>query len=35
MEEMIEKNINESEEVMDEPLIGQINLDDLLAEIRC
>jgi len=35
MEEMIEENINEREEVMDEPLVGQISLDDLLAEIRC
>lgn len=35
MEEMIEENINEREEAMDEPLIGQISLDDLLAEIRC
>ena len=32
---MIEENINEREEAMDEPLIGQISLDDLLAEIRC
>ena len=35
MEEMIEENINEREEAMDEPLVGQISLDDLLAEIRC
>ena len=32
---MIEENINEREEAMDEPLVGQISLDDLLAEIRC
>jgi len=32
---MIEENIEEREEALNEPLIGQISLDDLLAEIRC
>ena len=34
MDEMIEENIEEREEVRNEPLIGQISLDELLAEIR-
>ena len=29
---MIEENINEREEAMDEPLVGQISLDDLLED---
>ena len=35
MEELIEENINDREDTSNEPLIGQISLDDLLAEIRC
>ena len=35
LEEMIEKDIENCEAVHDDPLIGQISFDDLLAEIRC